>query len=50
VRAVESASEPAADFEKLMTHERSISRKLGGRTVLDDRKKGPCTGCQLRLF
>ncbi len=42
VRRVEQNAEPEAHFERLVKHERSISRALGGRTVMDDR--------QLKLF
>ena len=42
VRSVEERLEPEADFEKVLAHEREISRGLGGRTV---GKKG-----QMRLF
>ena len=48
VEAVEKRRRPEANFEAALTHERSISRELGGRTVFEDRRKrGPE---QLRLF
>jgi hypothetical protein len=51
-RAVESKFEPLAEFAAALSHERAISRDLGGRTVFDDREaprkaKGPA---QFRLF
>jgi len=51
-RAVESKFEPLAEFAAALSHERAISRELGGRTVFDDREaprkaKGPA---QFRLF
>jgi len=36
-RAIERNAGPEADFERVLEHERSISRKLGGRTVFDDK-------------
>jgi hypothetical protein len=47
VRRVEERFEPTADFERTIQHERAISPGLGGRTVMDDkkRKKG-----QMSLF
>ena len=36
-RAIERNAAPAADFERALAHERSISRELGGRTVFDDK-------------
>jgi len=50
-RAVESKFEPLAEFAAALSHERAISRELGGRTVFDDREaprkaKGPA---QFRL-
>jgi len=48
VRRVEERFEPTADFERVIEHERAISPKLGGRTVMDD-KKPKKTG-QMRLF
>jgi len=47
VRAVEARCSPQADFEAIVSHERAISRDLGGRTVFDDRPKKPT---QPRLF
>lgn len=38
-RAVEKRTEPVADFEALLTHERRISPSLDGRTVSDDRRR-----------
>ena len=46
VRAVETRSSPKADFERVVAHERVISPELGGRTVMDDRKRP----AQLKLF
>ena len=37
-RAVESKFEPLAEFAAALSHERAISRELGGRTVFDDRE------------
>jgi hypothetical protein len=39
VRNVETGLSPKADFEALIAHEKTISRSLGGRSVLDDRKR-----------
>jgi len=39
VQVVETRLEPEADFDEVIRHERSISPSLGGRTVLDDRRK-----------
>lgn len=52
VRAVEERSDPRADFDAAITHERAISPSLGGRTVFDDRDKQrtPRAGEQLSLF
>jgi hypothetical protein len=36
VRSVENSLAPAADFSATVSHERSISKSLGGRTVFDD--------------
>jgi hypothetical protein len=47
-RAIEAGRSPHADVEATITHERQISRSLGGRTVFDDRPK-PRRG-QLKLF
>jgi len=38
VRAVERRCEPEADFQAVIEHEERISKSLGGRSVLDDRK------------
>jgi uncharacterized protein len=51
-RAVEGTLEPLADFTAAFSHERAISKELGGRTVFDDRearrkRKGPA---QFPLF
>jgi hypothetical protein len=51
-RAVENQRQPLADFTAALTHERSISPSLGGRTVFDDErtsKKKPANP-QLSLF
>lgn len=48
VRRVEERFEPSADFEQVVKHERAISRQLGGRTVMDDRK--PPRKGQMSLF
>ena len=47
VRGIEKRRRPEADVEATVSHERAISRSLGGRTVFDDKKtrKG-----QLDLF
>ena len=47
VRGIEKRRRPEADVEATISHERAISRSLGGRTVFDDKKtrKG-----QLDLF
>jgi hypothetical protein len=39
VRQVEKQCEPSADFERALSYERAISPSIGGRTVMDDRKK-----------
>jgi hypothetical protein len=39
VRSVERSLEPTADFERALEHERAISPMLGGRTVMDDRRR-----------
>jgi hypothetical protein len=46
-RAIENRLAPDADVAAMIAHERAISRSLGGRTVLDDKK--PRRG-QLDLF
>ena len=51
-RAIEQRREPAADVEAAIQHERTISRSIGGRTVLDDARAArprPRKG-QLELF
>jgi len=37
-RMIEQQAQPEAAFQKVMAHERAISRSVGGRTVFDDRK------------
>jgi hypothetical protein len=37
-RTVENQRQPLADFSAAMDHERRISKSIGGRTVLDDRR------------
>ena len=50
-RAIETHLAPAVDFEGAISHERSISRSLGGRTVLNDvRRPRKRRGEQGRLF
>jgi hypothetical protein len=49
---VENRLRPEANFDAVVRHEKSISKSIGGRTVLDDRsshsiRKSPG---QLRLF
>jgi hypothetical protein len=39
VRAVEARYAPAADFGATLAHEQAISASLGGRTVLDGRRR-----------
>ncbi len=39
VRAVESRYTPVADFDAVLANERAISPQLGGRSVLDDRRR-----------
>ncbi|HLH04886.1 MAG TPA: DUF763 domain-containing protein [Bryobacteraceae bacterium] len=48
VRKVEQSAQPEANFERVIAHERAISKDLDGRTVFDDRK--PARPDQLRLF
>ena len=51
-RAVEEQRDPMADFSAAVTHERTISPSLGGRTVFDDARsaaKRPANA-QLSLF
>jgi hypothetical protein len=38
-RMVEKQAQPEAAFQAVMAHERAISKRVGGRTVFDDRKK-----------
>jgi hypothetical protein len=38
VRAIEKRYSPEADFSAVMSHERAISKAIGGRTVFDDAK------------
>jgi hypothetical protein len=47
VRAVERNCATEVDFAAAIAHENAISRELGGRSVLDDRKRGPR---QMSLF
>jgi hypothetical protein len=47
VRAVEERHQPEADFDATIRHERAISRQMGGRTVMDDRR---AKSAQLNLF
>ena len=47
VRAVEHRSQPQADFDAVVAHERAISKSLNGRSVFDDKPKKQR---QLRLF
>jgi hypothetical protein len=49
VRAIEKRYAPEADFDAVMSHERAISKSIGGRTVFDDRKPRLRSG-QLTLF
>ena len=48
VSEVEQKLQPRVDFDGVFAHERAISRSLGGRTVMDDRRRPKPT--QLRLF
>jgi uncharacterized protein len=48
VRNIEKQAAPVANFHAAMQHERAISPSLGGRTVIDDRRKKPFQ--QLELF
>lgn len=52
VRKVEENLAPRARFEEALAHEHAISRSVGGRTVMDDRKKrlAPSGPKQMRLF
>jgi uncharacterized protein len=47
VCAVESQYQPESDFDAVIRHEKVISPKFDGRSVLDDQRKA---GRQLRLF
>ncbi len=38
VQVVEDELEPAADFERVLRHERAISPSLDGRTVFDHKR------------
>jgi hypothetical protein len=51
-RMVESGREPMADFEKTVEREWKISKSVGGRTVMDDRRerKRKVSGAQGSLF
>jgi hypothetical protein len=48
-RMIEKQAAPEAAFQAALTHERAISKSLGGRTVFDDRKAKKNTG-QMNLF
>ncbi len=48
-RAIEAKGTPQADFQHAIAHEQEVSSSLGGRTVLDDRKRTPQQK-QLSLF
>jgi len=51
VRGIEARLAPAADFDRALAHERTISPSLGGRTVFDDRRRVTRPrGGQLDLF
>ena len=51
VRNVENRLQPLADFERILEHERTISKSLGGRIVLNDKPpKGVAAAKQLSLF
>ena len=49
-RTVEEHHEPLADFSAAITHERGISKSMGGRTVFDDKKPSRKSSPQLPLF
>jgi uncharacterized protein len=51
-RTVEEERDPLADFNAAIAYERSISRSIGGRTVLDDKmpRAKPAQTPQLKLF
>jgi hypothetical protein len=50
VRAIGKRYKPEANFEGIVAHERSISADLGGRSVLDRRRKTSASPKQLQLF
>lgn len=53
VRRVEERYQPLADFERVLEHERAISKNLDGRSVFDGRRKAkpaPIKRQQLSLF
>lgn len=53
VRRVEQRYQPTADFDKVIEHEHAISKRLNGRSVLDDKPtRQPARGkdVQLSLF
>jgi hypothetical protein len=50
VRTVETSRQPEANFDSLIAHEQEISPSLGGRSVLDDRRKRNVEPRQRRLF
>ncbi len=41
VRAVERRRAPEADFDAVIAYEKKISASIGGRTVLDDKRRRP---------
>ena len=49
-RMVETQGRSDADFQGALAHEHAISRSVGGRTVMDDRKRKPAASKQLNLF
>jgi hypothetical protein len=51
-RTVENGGEPLADFDRAVEREWRISKSLGGRTVMDDRRevKGKVSAVQGSLF
>jgi uncharacterized protein len=50
VRSVEKRFMPEADLDRVMQHERAISKTLGGRSVLDDAAEKRKKSGQLKLF
>jgi hypothetical protein len=48
LRSVEERHQPEADFDAIVRHEHAISPQLGGRTVMDDRRRAKSR--QLDLF